>query len=218
MDKIVIHGGRSLNGEVLVSGSKNAALPLLFSSLLTPEPCTFQGIPHLADIRTTLRLLTGLGVSVERDSWAAARGDLTISAKTINQLEAPYDLVKTMRASFLVLWPLLSRFGQARVSAPGGCAIGSRPVNLHLKGFAEMGAEISQSHGYIEAKATRLRGATIHLDLPSVGATENLMMAATLADGATLIKNAAREPEIEDLGGALNEMGAKVRGAGTDTR
>jgi len=217
MDKIVIHGGRSLNGEVLVSGSKNAALPLLFSSLLTPEPCTFRGIPHLADIRTTLKLLTVLGASVELDAWAAGPGDLTISAKTVDQLEAPYDLVKTMRASFLVLGPLLSRFGRARVSAPGGCAIGSRPVNLHLKGFAEMGAEISQSHGYIEAKAERLRGATIHLDLPSVGATENLMMAATLAQGTTVIRNAAREPEIEDLGAALNKMGGTVRGAGTDT-
>jgi UDP-N-acetylglucosamine 1-carboxyvinyltransferase len=217
MDKIVIHGGRSLNGEVLVSGSKNAALPLLFSSLLTGERCTYQGIPHLADIRTTLKLLSVLGAKVERDEWASGAGDLTITSDAVNQLEAPYDLVRTMRASFLVLGPLLTRFGQARVSAPGGCAIGSRPVNLHLKGFAEMGAQISQSHGYIEASAKRLRGATILLDLPSVGATENLMMAATLADGTTTIKNAAREPEIEDLGRALNEMGGRVRGAGSDS-
>src|ERR1051326_3018770 len=174
MDKIVIHGGRSLNGEVLVSGSKNAALPLLFSSLLTPEPCTFRGIPHLADIRTTLKLLTVLGASVELDAWAAGPGDLTISAKTVNQLEAPYDLVKTMRASFLVLGPLLSRFGRARVSAPGGCAIGSRPVNLHLAGLQKMGARIRISEGYVEAEADRLQGAKILLDFPSVGATQPL--------------------------------------------
>lgn len=214
MDKIVIQGGRRLEGEVSVSGSKNAALPVLISSLLTSEPCVYQRIPHLADIRTTLKLLTGLGAAVERRAWDAGAGDLTVRADSVSRFEAPYDLVRTMRASFLVLGPLLARFGQARVSAPGGCAIGIRPVNLHLKGLAEMGATIDQLHGYVEAKAKKLRGAKIHLDLPSVGATENLMMAATLAEGTTVIENAAKEPEIEDLAAALNKMGAKVHGAG----
>jgi UDP-N-acetylglucosamine 1-carboxyvinyltransferase len=214
VDKIVVQGGRRLEGEVSVSGSKNAALPILISSLLTSEPCVYQGIPHLADIRTTLKLLTGLGAAVDRDAWDGRSGDLTISAERVNHFEAPYDLVRTMRASFLVLGPLLARFGQARVSAPGGCAIGIRPVNLHLKGFTEMGATIEQVHGYVQASAKRLRGAKIHLDLPSVGATENLMMAATLAEGTTVIENAAKEPEIEDLAAALNKMGANVHGAG----
>ena len=203
-----------MQGEVSVSGSKNAALPVLIASLLTPEPCVYQGIPHLADIRTTLRLLTGLGAAVEREAWDGGPGELTIQVKSVTSLEAPYDLVKTMRASFLVLGPLLARFGEARVSAPGGCAIGTRPVNLHLKGLAEMGATIEQVHGYVEAKATKLRGAKIQLDLPSVGATENLMMAATLAEGTTVIENAAKEPEIEDLACALVKMGARVHGAG----
>jgi UDP-N-acetylglucosamine 1-carboxyvinyltransferase len=214
VDKIVVQGGRRLQGEVSVSGSKNAALPLLISSLLASEPCVYQGIPHLADIRTTLKLLAGLGVAVDREAWDSGSGELTIHAQSVNSFEAPYDLVKTMRASFLVLGPLLARFGQARVSAPGGCAIGTRPVNLHLKGLAEMGATIEQVHGYVEAKAARLRGAKIQLDLPSVGATENLMMAATLAEGTTVIENAAKEPEIEDLAAALAKMGARVHGAG----
>ena len=215
MDKIVVQGGRCLQGEVSVSGSKNAALPILISSLLTSESCVYQGIPHLADIRTTLKLLSGLGVAVEREAWDAGPGDLTIRADRVNHFEAPYDLVRTMRASFLVLGPLVARFGRARVSAPGGCAIGMRPVNLHLKGLAEMGAAIEQVHGYVEAKAKKLRGAKIRLDLPSVGATENLIMAATLAQGTTMIENAAKEPEIEDLAAALNKMGAKVHGAGS---
>lgn len=214
MDKIVVQGGRRLEGEVSVSGAKNAALPILISSLLASEPCVYDGIPHLADIRTTLKLLSGLGATVNRDSWMAGGSDLTIRADHINAFEAPYDLVKTMRASFLVLGPLLARFGRARVSAPGGCAIGARPVNLHIKGLAEMGAIIEQVHGYVEAKAKRLHGAKIHLDFPSVGATEHLMMAATLAEGSTVIENAAKEPEIEDLAAALNKMGAKVDGAG----
>jgi len=205
-----------LLGEVAVSGSKNAALPLLISSLLTGEPCVYQNIPHLADIRTTLRLLNGLGVNVDREAWDAGSGELTLRADHVTDFEAPYDLVKTMRASFLVLGPLVARFGEARVSAPGGCAIGMRPVNLHLKGLAEMGAEIEQVHGYVEAKAKKLRGTKILLDVPSVGATENLIMAATLAKGTTVIENAAREPEIEDLATALNDMGAKVEGAGRD--
>ncbi len=216
MDKIVIEGGRPLQGDIAVSGSKNAALPILISSLLTGEPCAYQGIPHLADIRTTLRLVAGLGVTVDREKWNRGAQDINITASDVTSFEAPYDLVKTMRASFLVLGPLLARFGHARVSTPGGCAIGARPVNLHLKGMEALGARIEQSHGYIEARANGLRGAKIYLDLPSVGATENLMMAATLADGETIIENAAKEPEIDDLAQALKKMGAIVAGAGTD--
>jgi UDP-N-acetylglucosamine 1-carboxyvinyltransferase len=216
MDKIVVHGGKRLTGEVTVSGSKNAALPVLISSLLTAESCTYRRVPNLADIHTTLKLLGALGVRIDKDAWDRGKGDLRLHAETVTKLEASYDLVKTMRASFLVLGPLTARFGQARVSTPGGCAIGARPINLHLKGLEAMGATIEHSHGYVEATASRLRGAKIYLDLPSVGATENLMMAATLADGTTFIENAAKEPEIEDLADALNEMGGRVRGAGTD--
>ncbi len=216
MDKIILQGGKSLAGEVSVSGSKNAALPVLISSLLTSEPCTYQGVPHLADIRTTLKLLSGLGDKHDHQSWLNGADDLTLQANRINKFEAAYDLVKTMRASFLVLGPLLARFGRARVSTPGGCAIGARPINLHLKGLEALGATIEQSHGYVEANASRLRGAKIYLDLPSVGATENLMMAATLAEGTTIIENAAKEPEIDDLASVLNEMGARVQGSGTD--
>ncbi len=216
MDKIVIDGGRPLAGEVVVSGSKNAALPILISSLLTSDRCVYQGLPHLADIRTTLRLLAGLGVTLDREEWNRGAEEIIVSSERINNFEASYDLVKTMRASFLVLGPLVARFGKARVSTPGGCAIGARPINLHLKGLEALGAEIEQSHGYVEAKAARLCGAKIYLDVPSVGATENLMMAATLADGATVIENAAKEPEIDDLASALNKMGAKIHGAGTD--
>ena len=215
MDKILIQGGRRLEGEVSVSGSKNAALPLLISSLLTPEKCLYQRIPDLMDIHTTLKLLSRLGVTVEKDGrQAGGVGQVALQAGGLSGMEAPYDLVKTMRASFLVLGPLLARFGQARVSTPGGCAIGMRPVNLHLKGLAEMGAEIDLVHGYVEAKAKKLRGARIHLDLPSVGATENLMMAGTLAEGTTIIENAAKEPEIEELATVLNKMGARIGGAG----
>ena len=215
MDKILIQGGRRLEGEVSVSGSKNAALPLLISSLLTPEKCLYQGIPDLMDIHTTLKLLSRLGVTVEKDArQAGGVGQVALQAGGLSGMEAPYDLVKTMRASFLVLGPLLARFGQARVSTPGGCAIGMRPVNLHLKGLAEMGAEIDLVHGYVEAKAKKLRGARIHLELPSVGATENLMMAGTLAEGTTIIENAAKEPEIEELATVLNKMGARIGGAG----
>lgn len=216
MDKIIVEGGRRLEGEVAVSGSKNAALPILISSLLTSEPCVYQRIPNLLDIHTTLKLLGGLGVEVDRQSWARGLGGLTVRADRVNNFEAPYDLVKTMRASFLVLGPLLARFGRARVSTPGGCAIGTRPVNLHLKGLAEMGASVEQVHGYVEAKAKRLKGAKVYLDLPSVGATENLMMAGSLAEGTTVIENAAKEPEIEDLAAVLNSMGAKITGAGSD--
>jgi len=216
VDKIILQGGKSLAGEVSVSGSKNAALPVLISSLLTSEPCTYQGVPHLADIRTTLKLLSGLGDKHDNRSWLNGADDLTLQANRIDKFEAAYDLVKTMRASFLVLGPLLARFGRARVSTPGGCAIGARPINLHLKGLEALGATIEQSHGYVEANASRLRGAKIYLDLPSVGATENLMMAATLAEGTTIIENAAKEPEIDDLASVLNEMGARVQGSGTD--
>ena len=216
MDKIRVQGGRPLEGEVVVSGSKNAALPILISSLLTSETCVYQGIPHLVDINTTLKLLSGLGVDVDKESWAQDSGDLTIRADQVKNVEASYDLVKTMRASFLVIGPLLARFGRAHVSTPGGCAIGTRPVNLHLKGLAAMGASIDQVHGYIEARANKLHGAKIYLDLPSVGATENLMMAASLAEGTTFVENAAKEPEIEDLAAVLNKMGAHVEGAGND--
>jgi UDP-N-acetylglucosamine 1-carboxyvinyltransferase len=216
VDKILIQGGKCLAGEVSVSGAKNAALPVLISSLLTAESCTYESIPHLTDIRTTVKLLSGLGVKVDQRRWLEGSDDLTLKADRVDKFEAPYDLVKTMRASFLVLGPLLARFGHARVSTPGGCAIGARPINLHLKGFEALGATIEQAHGYIEATATRLRGAKVYLDLPSVGATENLMMAASLARGTTIIENAAKEPEINDLADALNKMGASVKGAGSD--
>lgn len=216
MDKIVIQGGKQLYGEICVSGSKNAALPILISSLLTAEPCTYADVPRLADIRTTIKLLQGLGAKVDDGAWRGGGNEITLRADHIGEFEASYDLVKTMRASFLVLGPLVARFGQARVSTPGGCAIGVRPINLHLKGLEALGATVEQSHGYVEATAVKLRGAKIYLDLPSVGATENLMMAATLAEGETVIENAAKEPEIEDLAHALISMGAKIRGAGTD--
>jgi UDP-N-acetylglucosamine 1-carboxyvinyltransferase len=216
VDKIIVRGGRKLEGEVTVSGSKNAALPILIASLLTSEACVYRSIPDLVDIKTTLKLLAGLGVDVDKESWARDSGDLTIRAERVKNFEASYDLVKTMRASFLVAGPLLARFGRAHVSTPGGCAIGTRPVNLHLKGLAALGASIDHVHGYIEARAEKLRGTKIYLDLPSVGATENLMMAASLAEGTTVIENAAKEPEIEDLAEVLNKMGAKVHGAGGD--
>ncbi len=213
MTRIVVHGGRRLRGRVQVSGSKNAGLPLLFAALLTRERCTIRGLPRVADITTTLRLLEKLGALVGDDAFEA----ILVEARDLTSIEAPYDLVKTMRASFLTLGPLVARCGHARVSTPGGCAIGSRPVDIHLAGLERLGATIRQAHGYVEAEAKRLRGARIALDFPSVGATENLMMAATLADGVTEIENAACEPEIEDLAAALNAMGARVSGAGTGT-
>ncbi len=212
MDSIVIRGGAVLEGEIQVSGAKNAALPLLFATLLTPERCRLRRVPALADIRTTLKVLQHLGAEVT----AAAEGhEVTVEARDLTSTEAPYELVKTMRASFLALGPLLARFGHARVSTPGGCAIGARPVDLHLAGLEKMGARLGVREGYVEAAAGRLRGATIVLDFPSVGATEQLMMAAALADGTTVIENAAREPEIECLATLLERMGGWVEGAGT---
>jgi UDP-N-acetylglucosamine 1-carboxyvinyltransferase len=211
MDKIVIRGGRQLKGEVEVEGAKNAALPVLLASLLTPERCVFHNVPRVVDVRTTLRLLSDLGAQVDDQGSSVA-----IQAERLARLEAQYDLVKTMRASFLALGPLLARFGRARVSTPGGCAIGTRPIDLHLEGLQKMGANVRLVHGYAEAEASRLHGATICLDLPSVGATEHLMMVACLAEGETRIEQAAREPEVVDLAHALTAMGAKIRGAGED--
>ncbi len=212
MDKLIVTGGKPLSGEIRISGAKNAALPVLIASLLTPEPLRVSNIPHLQDITTTLGLLGHLGVSVEVDEKMVIEAD----AGRIDQVRAPYDLVKTMRASILVLGPLLARFGEAEVSLPGGCAIGSRPVNLHVKGLQAMGADITVEQGYIKATAGRLQGARIFMDIISVTGTENLMMAATLADGTTVIENAAREPEVVDLAECLNAMGARVSGAGSD--
>src|SRR5947207_7120536 len=213
MDKIVVRGGVPLRGEIAVSGSKNAALPLLFASLLTEDECRLGQVPQLVDIRTALRLLHDLGVEYE---WLSD-SEVALNARTSRLLRAPYGLVKTMRGSFLVLGPLLARFGRARVSTPGGCAIGARPVNLHLEGLQRLGGSMRLQQGYIEAEAKRLRGAHLALEFPSVGATENLMMAATLAEGTTVIENAAREPEVADLATMLNAMGARVSGAGSGT-
>jgi UDP-N-acetylglucosamine 1-carboxyvinyltransferase len=212
MDTIVIRGGAILNGEVAVSGSKNAALPLLFSTLLTRERCVLRNVPKLADIRTATAVLRHLGARV---SASPDGHEIVVEARDVATTEAPYELVKTMRASFLVLGPLVARCGRARVSTPGGCAIGARPVDLHLAGLEKMGARIRITEGYVEAEAEQLRGAKILLDFPSVGATQQLMMAASLAQGTTVIENAACEPEIVCLGLALARMGAPVRGAGT---
>ena len=210
MDKIVINGGKPLQGNVQISGAKNAALPVLTAALLTEETCTFSNIPDLVDIKTTYKLLRNMGVEIEGDST------VKISAEKITNSVAPYDLVKTMRASILVLGPLVARMGHARVSLPGGCAIGARPVNLHIKALQDMGASVELHGGYIEAKVDRLRGANIYFDLPTVTGTENIMMAATLAEGTTILNNAAREPEIVNLADVLKGMGAKISGAGTD--
>ncbi len=212
MDKLLIEGGQPLRGEVRISGAKNAALPILCASLLTADTLQLENVPHLRDITTMVDLLAQMGVQVERPDHA----HVSLAATQLTHLEAPYELVKTMRASILVLGPLVARMGQARVSLPGGCAIGSRPVNLHVKGLQAMGAEITIEHGYIEARASRLKGARIFMDLVSVTGTENLMMAAALADGVTVIENAAREPEVVDLANCLIAMGAKIEGAGTD--
>ena len=214
MDKLVIQGGVRLEGEIWISGSKNAALPILFATLLTDKKVTLSNLPHLQDITTTIALLGALGVTISVDD----NMQITVEAGSLNAVTAPYDLVKTMRASILVLGPLLAKHGEANVSFPGGCAIGSRPVDLHLKGLEAMGAEIEVDQGYIKARSNgRLKGAHILMDVVSVGATENLMMAAALAVGTTVIENAAREPEIVDLAKCLNTLGAKVEGYGTNT-
>ncbi len=211
MDKILIDGGRRLEGRIRVSGAKNATLPLMCASLLAETPVTLRNVPDLMDVRTTAKLLRTMGVGVAVD------GDtVIIDPVRIANPEAPYELVKTMRASILVLGPLVARCGKARVSLPGGCAIGERPINLHLKGLEALGAKITLTGGYVEAEAPRLKGDRLYLDFPTVTGTENLMMAAALAEGRTTIKNAAREPEIEDLAGLLNRMGACVAGAGSD--
>lgn len=213
MDKFLIQGGVCLNGEVRISGAKNAALPILAATLLASEPVTLTNLPHLHDINTMLELMRRLGVSVDLNGFECVE----IDASQINSVVAPYDLVKTMRASILVLGPLLARFGKAEVSLPGGCAIGSRPVDLHLRGLEAMGAHIEVEQGYIRATCDgRLKGGKVFFDTVTVTGTENIMMAAALADGETLIENAAREPEIVDLANCLNAMGADIRGAGTD--
>jgi len=214
MDKLVIQGGVRLDGEIWISGSKNAALPILFATLLTDQKVTLSNLPHLQDITTTIALLGALGVTISVDD----NMQITVESGSLNAVTAPYDLVKTMRASILVLGPLLAKYGEANVSFPGGCAIGSRPVDLHLKGLEAMGAEIEVDHGYIKARTDgRLKGANILMDMVSVGATENLMMAAALAEGTTVIQNAAQEPEIVDLAQCMNALGAKVEGYGTNT-
>ncbi|HVC49084.1 MAG TPA: UDP-N-acetylglucosamine 1-carboxyvinyltransferase [Burkholderiales bacterium] len=211
MDKFRIQGGVTLEGKVRISGAKNAALPILCAALLTPEMISLKNVPALRDIATTLHLLKQMGVEISQDGEA-----VELTASRVHDRVAPYELVKTMRASILVLGPLVARFGEARVSLPGGCAIGTRPVDLHLKGLQLMGARINIEHGDIHARADRLTGARIFMDLVSVTGTENLMMAATLAHGTTVIENAAREPEIVDLAKILTEMGADIEGAGTD--
>ena len=212
MDKLLIHGGTPLFGEVDISGAKNAALPILCACLLTAEPLHLRNVPQLNDISTMLRLIAQMGVEVTMDG----SDGLILDSRGLNNPVAPYDMVKTMRASIMVLGPLVARCGEARVSLPGGCAIGARPVDQHIKGLQAMGAEIHVEQGYVHATVKRLKGARIVTDMVTVTGTENLMMAAVLADGETIIENAAREPEVVDLANCLNAMGARVVGAGTD--
>ncbi|RLA09309.1 MAG: UDP-N-acetylglucosamine 1-carboxyvinyltransferase [Gammaproteobacteria bacterium] len=211
MDKLIVTGGCRLDGEIRISGAKNAALPIMAATLLADEPITVCNVPHLHDVTTTMELLGRMGVSLVVDEFL----NIEVDTSTINNFYAPYELVKTMRASILVLGPLLTRFGEAHVSMPGGCAIGQRPVDIHLDGLKAMGADIQVENGYIIARADRLKGAHIVLETISVTATENLMMAATLADGETVIENAAQEPEVADVAKCLIAMGAKITGAGT---
>ena len=211
MDKLLIQGGKRLTGEIVISGAKNAALPILCAGLLTSDQVQLANVPRLQDVSTMLKLLRRMGLRAEQD------GDrFSLDGSAISNLEAPYELVKTMRASILVLGPLLARFGEARVSLPGGCAIGSRPVDQHIKGMQAMGAEITIEAGYIHARAKRLKGTRIVTDMITVTGTENLLMAATLADGETVLENAAREPEVTDLANLLVAMGARIDGIGTD--
>jgi UDP-N-acetylglucosamine 1-carboxyvinyltransferase len=212
MQKLAIQGGTQLHGEVRISGAKNAALPIMCASLLTADGLHLDNVPDMHDVRTMEKLLAQMGMKISTSPQAA-----TFNGAQVDKLEAPYDMVKTMRAAILVLGPLVARFGEARVSLPGGCAIGSRPVDLHIKGLQAMGAEIHIEHGYIHATATKLKGARICFDLVSVTGTENLMMAAALADGVTVLENAAREPEVVDLANCLRAMGAQISGDGTDT-
>lgn len=213
MEKLIIKGNNPLSGEIKISGAKNAALPILAGSLLTAYPTQISNIPHLQDVTTIVSLLGRMGVKMTLNDC----GSIEANAQQLTSYHAPYELVRTMRASVLVLGPLLARFGQAEVSLPGGCAIGTRPVDQHLKGLQAMGAEIDIENGYIRAKAKKLRGITLVMDLVTVTGTENLMMAAVLAEGRTIIHNAAREPEVEDLANFLNTLGAKIQGAGTAT-
>ncbi len=215
MDKLLITGGTPLSGEIRISGAKNAALPILISALVASEPVTISNIPHLHDITTTMELLGNMGVSLGIDE----KLNIEVDCSTIHTFAAPYDLVKTMRASILVLGPLIARYGKAHVSLPGGCAIGSRPVDIHIEGLRAMGADIRVENGYIEATTHggRLKGAELDLDIVTVTGTENLVAAASLADGTTIIHNAAMEPEVVDLANFLNTLGAKISGAGTDT-
>ncbi|MDY6955249.1 MAG: UDP-N-acetylglucosamine 1-carboxyvinyltransferase, partial [Thermodesulfobacteriota bacterium] len=210
MEKIIVEGGHRLEGTVAISGAKNAALPILVSALLAGGWNVYDHVPDLRDIRTINKLLSGLGAQVETEG-----NTVRVNASTLDSHEAPYDLVKTMRASVLVLGPLLARLGHARVSLPGGCAIGARPINLHLKGLELMGAHISLDHGYIQAEASSLKGADVYFDIVTVTGTEHLMTAAVLAKGKTTLRNAAREPEVVALADALKQMGAKIKGAGT---
>ncbi|MCP3850448.1 MAG: UDP-N-acetylglucosamine 1-carboxyvinyltransferase [Gammaproteobacteria bacterium] len=213
MDKLFITGGNRLDGEIRISGAKNAALPIIMGCLLADDATTIGNVPHLHDITTTLDLLGRMGVSITVDE----RMNVEVDTRTIDKYVAPYELVKTMRASILVLGPLVAHYGEAEVSLPGGCAIGSRPVDQHIKGLKAMGADIVVENGYIRATAKRLKGAKVVMDMVTVTGTENLLMAATLAEGTTILENAAREPEVVDLAIFLNSMGAKITGAGTDT-
>ncbi len=212
MDKLIITGGTTLRGEIRISGAKNSALPILAATLLASEPVSVGNVPHLQDITTTMELLGRMGITLVIDE----KMNIEVDTSTINSFVAPYELVKKMRASILVLGPMLTRFGEAEVSLPGGCAIGSRPVDLHIRGLQAMGAEVLVENGYIKARAKRLKGAKLVMDIVTVTGTENLMMAAALAEGVTTIENAAREPEVVDLAGFINAMGGKVSGAGTD--
>lgn len=213
MDKLLIDGGATLSGKISISGAKNAALPILAGTLLATKPVTVRNVPHLKDVTTTIALLQTMGVQITIDDHLSVEVD----ASSVTNLEAPYELVKTMRASILVLGPLVARFGRADVSLPGGCAIGARPVNLHVAGLQAMGAEVKVENGFIKARAEKLRGAHIVFDVVTVTGTENLLMAAVLADGETVLENAAREPEVIDLANFLIGMGAKIQGAGTGT-
>jgi len=213
VERLIIKGGKPLEGGIRISGAKNAALPIIAATLLADSPMTVGNIPHLHDVTTTMELLGRMGVSLTVDE----RMNVEVDTRTLTDCFAPYELVKTMRASILVLGPLLARYGEANVSLPGGCAIGTRPVNLHVDGLRQLGAELNIESGYIKARCDRLRGARIVFDMVTVTGTENLMMAATLARGTTVLENAAREPEVVDLANCLNAMGAQITGAGTDT-